>query len=121
MTTAPKTQRRRGRGIRRAAAAVAVAGLALTGVAAVGAPAFAAEARPAAAAVTPAGMAAEAYAAPEAIEPIMGAAIPSERGVPGVGLSIFFGSALTLGAGGIVTARLLAHRHHRSIAVRARR
>ena len=116
MTTAPKTQRRSGLGIRRLAAAAAVVGMAVTGAAAVGVPAFAADARPAAAA--------EAYSAPEAVEPVaietvVPPAAPSERGVPGVGLSIFFGTALTLGAGSIVTARLLAHRHHRSIPVRS--
>jgi hypothetical protein len=45
-------------------------------------------------------------------------AVPSERGVPGLGLSIFFGTALTLGAGGVATARLVAQRSTRSVPVR---
>jgi hypothetical protein len=109
MTNAVKTQTRRGKGIRRLAAAAAVFGLAITGVAAVGVPAFAAPARPAAAAEAYVPTAVE----PAAREPIVTPATPSERGVPGPALSIFFGTALTVGAGGVVTARLLAHRQHK--------
>ena len=111
MTTAPTTQRRRGRGFRRAAAAAAVIGMAMTGVAAVSVPAFAAEARPAAAV--------EAYATPVAIEYVAPAS-SSERAAPDLARSVFFGSALALGAGGVVTARLLAHRHHKAVEAEAK-
>ena len=100
MTDAVKTRKRPRRGIRRLAAAAGAAALALTAIAA-GAPAFAQ-----AAASAP--VAAETQFVD--VQPIVAQRV--ERGAPGVGLSVFLGSALTLGAGGIVTARLLAHKHH---------
>lgn len=122
MNSPTQTSRRSGRTPRSAAVVVgsmfALAGLAVgllfSGVAA-DAAAPAAQAAAAAEAV-PAEVAADGLVA---VEPV--AAMPSERGVPGVGLSIFFGTALSLGAGGIVTARLVAQRRSRSVPVRAER
>jgi ABC-type proline/glycine betaine transport system permease subunit len=102
---------RRGRGVRRVGALTAAAGLLLTGVL-MGGPAVAA------AAAEPQPVAVVQEAAPISEEAIIPIAETVETAPP-LALSAFVISAVTVGAGGIVTARVLASRKRQPAVVRS--
>jgi len=113
MTETTTRTGRVGKGLRRAGALTAAAGLLLAGVL-MGGPAVAAAAESAAPiAVAELAPVSDSIAVPVIEE---GVAEPVEQIVEAVtrpvGMSIFLASALTIGAGGIATARVLAHRRH---------
>ncbi|WP_344776434.1 hypothetical protein [Gryllotalpicola kribbensis] len=114
MTETSTRSGRRGRLVRRVGALIAATGLLFTGVL-MGGPAIAA-----AAAAEPEPIAVVQEVVPVMEDALIPIAEPTETTRP-LALSVFVVSALTVGAGGIVTARLMAARKPQPAVVESRK